>query len=135
MGNLLDTSLFQELAEQEENEGQVVDGVTLSPGVEFIPEFHNTELDLDRDIPTPPVASPAVNSMFMSKPITDFIALDDDIEMVSDCCGAEVYEDYGICSDCNDHCGSEPMDDVAFDKYCEDNPEFNAALNGHPEWI
>ncbi len=96
MGNLLDTSLFQELAEQEENEGQVVDGVTLSPGVEFIPEFHNTELDLDRDIPTPPVASPAVNSMFMSKPIIE-----------------------------ND----------AFDKYCDDNPDFNAALNGHWEHI
>ena len=22
-----------------------------------------------------------------------------------------------------------------FDKYCEDNPDFNAALNGHPDYI
>lgn len=22
-----------------------------------------------------------------------------------------------------------------FDKYCEDNPDFNAALNGHPDFI
>jgi|TARA_B110000967_G_scaffold192029_1_gene218258 hypothetical protein len=31
----------------------------------------------------------------------------DEIEEVSDCCGADVYEDYDICSNCNDHCGRE----------------------------
>jgi hypothetical protein len=31
----------------------------------------------------------------------------DDIVLVSDCCGEEVYEDYGICSSCKDHCGTE----------------------------
>ena len=32
---------------------------------------------------------------------------DDDYEEVSDCCGEEVYDDYDICSSCNDHCGRE----------------------------
>jgi len=61
----------------------------------------------------------------------------DDIEMVSDCCGEPVHEDYDICSSCNDHCGSEPadLDDFDFDAYCESNPDFNAALNGHPNFI
>ena len=27
----------------------------------------------------------------------------DDYEEVSECCGAMVYEDYGICSDCKEH--------------------------------
>ena len=31
----------------------------------------------------------------------------DEIEEVSDCCGADVYEDYDISSNCNDHCGRE----------------------------
>jgi hypothetical protein len=31
----------------------------------------------------------------------------DEIEEVSDCCGADVYDDYDICSNCNDHCGRE----------------------------
>ncbi len=28
---------------------------------------------------------------------------DDDELPTSDCCGAMVYEDYGICSDCKEH--------------------------------
>ena len=32
---------------------------------------------------------------------------DSGIEEVSDCCGADVYDDYDICSNCNDHCGRE----------------------------
>lgn len=32
---------------------------------------------------------------------------EDDCEEVSDCCGADVYDDYDICSSCNDHCGRE----------------------------
>ena len=32
---------------------------------------------------------------------------DEEVEEVSDCCGADVYEDYDICSNCNDHCGRE----------------------------
>jgi len=59
----------------------------------------------------------------------------DDIEMVSDCCGEPVYEDHDICSSCNDHCGSEPADDFDFDEYCDSNSDFNAALNGHPDFI
>jgi len=29
----------------------------------------------------------------------------------------------------------EVMDDLSYDKYCENNPAFNAAMNGHPEYI
>ena len=36
-----------------------------------------------------------------------FYKILDEIEGVSDCCGADVYEDYDICSNCNDHCGRE----------------------------
>jgi len=36
-----------------------------------------------------------------------FYKILDEIEEVSDCCGADVYEDYDICSNCNDHCGRE----------------------------
>jgi|TARA_B100001094_G_C18167182_1_gene792850 hypothetical protein len=32
---------------------------------------------------------------------------DEELEEVSSCCGAEVYDDYDICSECNDHCGRE----------------------------
>tara|TARA_B110000902_G_scaffold229527_1_gene270387 strand:+ start:43 stop:225 length:183 start_codon:yes stop_codon:yes gene_type:complete len=36
-----------------------------------------------------------------------FYKILDEIEEVSDCCGADVYDDYDICSNCNDHCGRE----------------------------
>ena len=29
----------------------------------------------------------------------------------------------------------EVMDDLAYDEYCKNNPDFNAAVNGHPEYI
>ena len=29
----------------------------------------------------------------------------------------------------------EVMDDLAYDEYCKNNPDFNAAMNGHPEYI
>jgi len=29
----------------------------------------------------------------------------------------------------------EVMDDLSYDKYCENNPDFNAAMNGHSEYI
>ena len=29
----------------------------------------------------------------------------------------------------------ENEDDFDFDAYCEANPDFNAAMNGHPEYI
>jgi len=38
---------------------------------------------------------------------TNIEEVEDDIEMVSDCCGETVYEDHDICSSCKDHCGSE----------------------------
>ena len=37
---------------------------------------------------------------------------DDEDEILSDCCAADVYEDHMICSDCNDHCGIQEEDDL-----------------------
>ena len=37
----------------------------------------------------------------------DEYPIEDEVEEVSDCCGADVYDDYDICSNCNDHCGRE----------------------------
>ena len=36
---------------------------------------------------------------------------DEELEEVSDCCGADVYDDYDICSNCNDHCGREEAEE------------------------
>jgi len=33
-------------------------------------------------------------------------------EDVSDCCGAMIYSDTDICSDCQEHCGIEEFDDL-----------------------
>ena len=33
--------------------------------------------------------------------------IENEVEEISDCCGADVYDDYDICSNCNDHCGRE----------------------------
>ena len=85
----------------------------------------------------------------------------------SECCGATVYDDYDLCSECLDHCDvwedvdedeDEPYDhsidtidpdeppipgppydsygyndedeDDFLDKYCEEHPDFNDAMNG-----
>lgn len=31
-------------------------------------------------------------------------------DVVSGCCGAKVYENHDICTDCGEHCSSEPED-------------------------
>ena len=54
---------------------------------------------------------------------------DDENEILSDCCAADVYEDHMICSDCNDHCGILD-EDFDLDAYCDANPDFNDAMNG-----
>jgi len=58
----------------------------------------------------------------------------DDIEFVSDCCGAELMDlETPMCSDCKEHC--EPIDnDFDWDDYCDAHPDFNAAMNGHPDF-
>ena len=41
-----------------------------------------------------------------------------------------------LCGDCKEHADAIPEDDPDFlDEYCEMHPDFNAALNGHPEFI
>ena len=34
-------------------------------------------------------------------------ALDENFMKVSNCCGAEIYEETDLCSDCKEHCGVE----------------------------
>ena len=41
---------------------------------------------------------------------------EDNVE-VSDCCGAEIYENTDICSDCKEHCGVQEWDEL------DDTPE------------
>ena len=32
-----------------------------------------------------------------------------DWEIMSNCCGAKIYDDIGICSDCKEHCGEHKV--------------------------
>lgn len=61
-----------------------------------------------------------------------------DGDLISECCGAQikVFEDLQLCGYCKEHAEAIPEDDPDFlDRYCEMHPDFNAALNGHPEFI
>lgn len=64
-----------------------------------------------------------------------------DDELCSDCCGHELYDfETPICTYCGEHCDtvseSELLNmDSIFDEHCEKHPDFNAALNGHPEFV
>ena len=49
--------------------------------------------------------------------------------LVSECCGAIVYDDYDICSECLDHCDTyEEWDDeeAEMEHLLEMNPEFKS---------
>ena len=46
----------------------------------------------------------------LSNPIDDGYGSD----MVSDCCGAKIDEDRGLCYECKDHC--EPMEDYEYEE-------------------
>jgi len=46
----------------------------------------------------------------LSNPIDDGYGSD----MVSDCCGAKMDEDRGLCYECKDHC--EPMEDYEYEE-------------------
>ena len=63
-----------------------------------------------------------------------------DGDLISDCCGAEMIYNDQLCGDCKEHAEAIPEDDMeqldaAFTAYLEDNPDFDAALNGHPNYI
>ena len=59
-----------------------------------------------------------------------------DGDWISECCGAELIVNDQLCGDCKEHADAIPEDDPNFlDEYCEMHPDFNAALNGHPEFI
>ena len=88
------------------NKNQVVDGIELSEGVEFIPEFHSTDIDLDRDVPNyDDVYDHSLDAIDPDEPDIPGPPLDS----------------YGYNDD--------------FDVYCDTHPDFNAALNGHWEYI
>ena len=46
----------------------------------------------------------------LSNPIDDGYGYD----MVSNCCGARVYDETDVCSDCKEHC--EPIEDYEYDE-------------------
>ena len=64
-----------------------------------------------------------------------------DGDLISDCCGAEMIYNDQLCGDCKEHAEAIPEDadteqlNAAFTAYLEDNPDFEAALNGHPDYI
>ena len=140
----LDSSITNKRLLMKTNKNQIVDGIELSEGVEFIPEFHSTEVDLDRDIPDPNnfdvdvdengpfiTAGSAVNTMFMSPSTNDY-----DGDWVSECCGAELIINDQLCGDCKEHADPIPEDEEEYMKsYLDANPDFNAALNGHWEYV
>ena len=35
----------------------------------------------------------------------------EDYEELSDCCGATIYDDTDVCSECKEHCGVQEWDD------------------------
>jgi len=65
----------------------------------------------------------------------------DIFEPISDCCGADVHTEHDFindgellemtCNDCGDDCVDIHFD---FDKFCEEHPDFNDALNGDLEF-
>tara|TARA_X000001036_G_scaffold31713_1_gene26032 strand:+ start:952 stop:1242 length:291 start_codon:yes stop_codon:yes gene_type:complete len=93
------------------NKNQIVDGIELSEGVEFIPEFHSTEVDLDRDVP-----SEAAFFKFNNMVDTE------EEDMITGHFDVDVDED-------------GPFITSSFDDYCDAHPDFNAALNGHWEHV
>lgn len=115
------------------NKNQIVDGIELSEGVEFIPEFHSTEVDLDRDIPDPNNFDVDVDE---NGPFITASSVDDyDGDWVSECCGAGLIINDQLCGNCKEHADAVPEDEEEYMKlYLDANPDFNAALNGHWEY-
>tara|TARA_B100001250_G_scaffold410493_1_gene437038 strand:- start:29 stop:337 length:309 start_codon:yes stop_codon:yes gene_type:complete len=96
-------------------------------------DFISTEIDLDRDVPNQMGWDVDVdeNGPFITSSFDDT-----DTISISDCCGEELpHSDYAICGVCHDHCGVDEVSEFDFDEYCGANPEFNAALNGHPNFV
>ena len=59
-----------------------------------------------------------------------------DGDLISECCGAEMIYNDQLCGDCKEHATPIPEDDEEWmDKYLDANPDFNAALNGHWEYV
>ncbi len=102
MGNLLDTSWFQEQLDNMEEDFPFLDSQRQ--------EFHSTELDLDRDVPN--YDDVYDHSLDAIDP--------DEADIPGPAIGTYGYND---------------EDKFDFDTYCDEHPDFNAAINGHPDNI
>ena len=63
-----------------------------------------------------------------------------DGDLISECCGAQMIYNDQLCGDCKEHATAIPEDDVeqleqAFDAFLDDNPDFDAAMNNHADYI
>ena len=96
--------------------------------------FVSTEIDLDRDIPNPDHFDVDVDE---NGPFVTHSSVDDyDGNWVSECCGAELIIHDQLCGDCKEHADRVPEDEDQWMKlYLDANPDFDAALNGHWEYV
>ena len=102
----LDSSITNKRLLMKTNKNQIVDGIELSEGVEFIPEFHSTEVDLDRDIPDPNNFDVDVDE---NGPFITASSVDDyDGDWVSECCGAGLIINDQLCGNCKEHADAVP---------------------------
>jgi len=124
--------------------------------------FISTEVDLDRDVPGESYYDSLMttgfdvdvdeNGPFITSSVdpichysglpsvasykTESDEIDYDGDWVSECCGAELIVHDQLCGDCKEHTTAIPEDDeVWMEKYLDANPDFNAALNGHADFI
>ena len=95
---------------------------------------YESEIDLDRDVPNGPIEEETsyLDSLLTTGFDVDvdengpFITAMDEAELELDVewTGLELDPDFTD----NEH-------EYDFDSYCDDHPDFNAALNGHPDYI
>lgn len=111
--------------------------------------FVSTELDLDRDVPNGPIEEEQsyVDSLLTTGfdvdvdengPFITATSVEDDYDgdWVSECCGAELIIHDQLCGDCKEHTDRVPEDEDQWMKlYLDANPDFDAALNGHWEYV
>ena len=85
-------------------------------------DFVSTDIDLDRDTPTP---CPLTNYYHPQTSDSRLWLFDDASDLVDDDFDVDVDENGPFITSSSDH----------FDNYCDTHPDFNAALNGHWEYI
>ena len=56
-------------------------------------------------------------------------------EELSDCCGAPIYEDTDICTECKDHCGIMEDEDLMEDNWLEIKRNIQLLYVVSVEWV